>query len=306
MRGPFVVPMTSEVVAVLALALIVDRVFGEPPESFHPTVWMGRAIAILERRSTEALLVFIAVTVGFSLPAFFLVRALHGTSKILAAALIFKTAFSWRGLSDYTRPIAKALEKGDLEAARRAVPYIAGRDPSGLDREGLLSTAVESVAESSADGIISPLFYFCICSLPGVEAGVAAALFYRAVNTLDSMLGRPENPKGRLHAKADELLNFLPARIAALLLLFSGLALGKDAGGGIAIFKRDRNATPSRNGGQTMSVMAGLLGVQLKKKGVYVLGDPTVPLGTAHIYEALKIVDVQVLTFALLTVIWWI
>jgi adenosylcobinamide-phosphate synthase len=298
--------MRSELAAVFVLALAIDRVFGEPPDRFHPTVFMGKTIELLEKRSMSGAFIFFAVTLGFSLPVFFVVEFFDGAAKVLLAALILKTSFSWKGLSFYTLPIAKALDSKDIDKAREKVPFIAGRNPDQLDENDILSTAVESIAESSTDGIISPLFYFFVCSFLSLETAVAAAVFYRAVNTLDSMLGQPENPKGYLSAKADELLNFMPSRIAAVLLLFSGFVLRKNTRRGFAVFRRDRAATPSKNAGQTMSVMAGLLGVQLQKKGFYTLGDPIISLKTGHIYEALKIVDVLVIVFALLMVVFWI
>jgi adenosylcobinamide-phosphate synthase len=120
------------------------------------------------------------------------------------------------------------------------------------------------------------------------------------------MLGVPGNPKGTVSANVDETLNFAPARIGSFLLLLSALVLGWKVKKGFEIFRRDRNKTLSRNSGQTMSVMAGVLGVGLRKEGAYVLGDPEVALSPRFIYDALKIVDVQVTIFVLLMVIYWI
>jgi adenosylcobinamide-phosphate synthase len=298
--------MESELILVLIFSLTLDRVVGEPPDAWHPTVYMGKWIEFLERHFGSGALVLIATVVPFSLAAYMAVHLTSGYFGLAIAAVILKITFSWRGLRDYNLPIASAMERGDMPKAREHIPYIAGRYPGNLDEDGVLSTSVESIAESSVDSVISPLFFFAAFSTFNLGAGIAAAVFYRGVNTLDSMLGIPGNPKGRFPAKTDEILNLLPARIGALLLLLSGIILRKPFKTGINVFRRDRNNTASRNAGQTMSAVAGVLGVRLEKKGHYIIGDPDEELSPRHIYEALKIVDLQVLLFAALLVVSWI
>jgi adenosylcobinamide-phosphate synthase len=267
---------------------------------------MGRFIDYLDKRIGSGTLILIATAIPFSIFAYVAVHLTSGYFGLAIAALILKITFSWRGLRDYTIPIAKSIAKGDLESAKASIPFIAGRNPEKLDSDGILSTSIESVAESSVDGVISPLFYFVAFSCFSLEAGVSAAVFYRVINTLDSMMGQPNNSKGRIPAKTDEILNFIPARIGAILLLTSSAILRKPANNGINIFKRDRNKTASKNAGQTMSAMAGVLQVRLFKEGAYTLGDPTSALSPRHIYQALRIVDVQVMLFSTLMVILWI
>ncbi len=298
--------MESELITVLVLSLVLDRVAGEPPDVWHPTVYMGKLIDLLDKRIRRSSLIFIATAIPFSLVAYTLVHLTNGYFGLLITAMILKITFSWRGLRDYTVPIANSIEKGDIGKARVQIPFIAGRDPENLDSEAILSTSVESIAESSVDSVISPLFFFALFSNFSLEAGIAAAVFYRGANTLDSMLGQPKNPKGRIPAKADEILNLVPARIGAALLLFSSAILRKKAKMGIKIFTRDRNNTKSKNAGQTMSAMAGVLQVQLFKEGEYTIGDPIDALSPRHIYEALRIVDIQVMLFTTLLVILWI
>jgi adenosylcobinamide-phosphate synthase len=298
--------MESELILVLVLSLALDRVVGEPPDAWHPTVYMGKLIEFLDKRIRSGALIFIATTIPFSLAAYTAVRLTNGYFGLLIATIILKITFSWRGLRDYTVPIAKSIEKGDIPKARVHIPFIAGRDPENLDSEAILSTSVESIAESSVDSVISPLFFFAAFSYFSLEAGITAAVFYRGANTLDSMLGQPKNPKGRFPAKADEILNLFPARIGAVLLLLSSAILRKHVKWGIKIFARDRNNTTSRNAGQTMSAMAGVLQVQLFKEGEYIIGDPIDALSPRHIYEALRIVDIQVMLFTTLMVIMWI
>jgi adenosylcobinamide-phosphate synthase len=298
--------MIEEFIFVTFLALTLDRLFGEPPDSLHPTVFMGNVIDFMDRHISNGVIIFFSVTILSSITGYLIVQSFEGILHLLAGAIVLKTAFSWRGLRDYITPIAKALDKDDVDRAKKMVPFIAGRDPVRLNKEGIVSTAVESIAESSVDGIISPLFYFFIFSFYGLDIGVSAAVFYRAANTLDSMLGVLSNSKGATSARIDELLNFIPARIGAVLILTSSIFLKKQSKNGLSIFWRDRNKTKSKNAGQTMSVMAGVLGVRLRKEEAYLIGDSDVKLSTVHIYDALKIVDVQILVFAIMMVVSWI
>jgi adenosylcobinamide-phosphate synthase len=298
--------MRSELILVLILSIVLDRAFGEPPDSWHPTVYMGKLIGFLDARLRSGTLIFIATAIPFFLLAYIAVHLSSSYFGLAIAAVILKTTFSWRGLRDYNIPIGSAIDKGDIQKAKDHIPFIAGRDPEHLDAEGILSTSIESIAESSVDSVLSPLFFFAAFSYFSLESGVVAAVIYRTANTLDSMLGQLENPKGRIPAKVDEILNLIPARTAAVLVLISSAILTKPAKRGIKIFARDRNNTRSKNAGQTMSAMAGVLGVRLKKKGDYILGDPDEELSTRHIYEALKIVDLQVLLFTALLVVSWI
>ncbi len=298
--------MINDGIIVLGLALLFDRLFGEPPDKIHPTIYMGRFIGFLDKKLSKGWLIYLLVTIPFSFTALLIVHFPEEPVRILVAAVILKTTFSWRGLGDYTRPIAKALSSSNLKLARKGVPFIAGRPAEKLTKREVISTAVESIAESSVDGVISPLFYYLLFSSLELKFGVAAAVFYRSSNTLDSMIGLPENPKGRLIAKADELLNLAPSRMGAIILLLSSFLLKLDTKKGFIVFKRDRNKTKSRNAGQTMSAMAGILGVKLIKKGAYELGDGKIELETWHIYKALKVVDVQIMLYVALMVIIWI
>jgi len=297
--------MKSELIFVLLLALVLDRALGEPPDAWHPTVFMGRVIDFLDRRLGSGAVVLLTASIGFTAVTYEILSLAEGMLLLAVSAVILKTTFSWRGLQDYTTPIANAVAAGDIAGARKYIPFIAGRNPAALSEKELVSTTVESIAESSVDSMISPLLFYAVFSTLSLEAGVSAAVCYRVVNTMDSMLGRPENPKGLVPAKTDEAFNFIPARLGAVLLLVSGWMLRFPVGNGLRIFKRDRNTTASRNAGQTISAMAGLLRVELEKQGSYKLGDPMVEFGARHIYEALRIVDLQIMILAALMVIFW-
>jgi len=299
------VPVKPELIQLLLLSILADRLFGEPPDNLHPTVWMGKLISSLEHRLQSGSLLLLTAALPFPLLTYLILHALNGAPLVLAGALIFKTTFAWRALSDYTKPIAEAVARGDLASARLLLPYVAGRDPSRLDDRGLVSATVESIAESSVDSVLAPFFYLLILSPLGLEASVAAAVFYRASNTLDSMVGRPGNPLGSTPARIDELLNLLPARLGAMLLLLSTLILRRNPERAFKTYLREKGATPSRNAGQTISVMAGALGVTLEKPGYYTVRGGDTALSPAHIYEALRIVDLQIAVFTTLMVIAW-
>ena len=155
--------------------------------------------------------------------------------------------------------MARAFSKGGLVAARETVGLIVGRDTSVLDEQGVARAVVETVAENASDGVIAPLLYLAL-------GGAPLGFFYKAVNTMDSMLGYVEPPYkniGLVPAKADDVLNFIPARLSALFLLAAGAILGLDAKNGWRIFRRDRYRHASPNSAQTESVCAGLLGLRL-------------------------------------------
>ena len=158
-----------------------------------------------------------------------------------------------------------ALQTGSLSAAQQAVSMIVGRDTARLDAAGVTRAAVETVAENTSDGVIAPLLYLAL-------GGAPLGFFYKAVNTMDSMLGYVEPPYkdiGLMPAKADDIANYLPARISALLMLAAGGLLRMDVKNGWKIFRRDRYKHASPNSAQTESVCAGLLDVRLARDAWY-------------------------------------
>jgi len=283
-----------------------DAVVGDPPSRLHPVVWMGCLIEALKKlnrgpprckRILGVLTAIIAIAT-FTLPIFFAFKLLRDVSLVACAVLgglALKFTFAFRSLSDYTRPIAEMLEKGDLEGARKCLPLIVRRDPSKLDDELIVSAAVESIAESTVDGITSPLFYYALF-------GIAGAYAFRVVNTLDSMVGyKTEELRdfGWFSARLDTLLNFLTARLTALFIALAAWTLGMNARRGLEIALRDHSKTESLNAGWPMSAMAGVLGVRLVKLDHYELGDPISKLEPAHILQAIKVTRVAVLLFAI-------
>lgn len=201
-----------------------------------------------------------------------------------------------KSLRTESMKVYAALETGDLEASRRAVSMIVGRDTARLDRDGVTRAAVETVAENTSDGVVAPLVFLAL-------GGAPLGFFYKAVNTMDSMLGYVEPPYrdfGFFPAKLDDVMNFVPARLSALLMLGAGGILGMDVRRGFRIFCRDRHNHASPNSAQTESVCAGLLGLRLAGDAWYhgvrhekpTIGDPAQEIRPGDIPRACRLMTV--------------
>ncbi len=286
---------------ILILSLVLDRLFGEPPDKLHPTVYIGKAInrlKFLQRFGLAGgLLVLSTIALGSALLTYLLLSHLTGYAKLAASVYILKSSFSWRGLRDYTLPVKEALEKGEIDRARELLVYIVSRPTEKLNKAGVSSASVESIAENIPDSLLSPILYFSLFSCLSPEAGVSAAIFYRAVNTLDAMIGyRSYESFGMLSARLDDILNFIPARVSALLIvLFSSHKRRA-----LRVMLKFSSATESPNAGYPMAAMAGALGVKLTKEGSYILGLGREP-EPEDIERAVNIADRAIFFFALVT-----
>ncbi len=258
----------------LPAGFLIDLLIGDPHGWPHPVIWIGKLISFLEKRLRRAFpktpagekaagAVLWILTAGLSLAIPLVILRLAGrVSPWLRFAL--ESIMCWqilatKSLRDESMKVFKALKTGDLEASRYAVSMIVGRDVQTLDDKGVARAAVETVAENTSDGIVAPLIFLAL-------GGAPLGFFYKAVNTMDSMLGYVEEPYkniGFFPAKLDDVANFLPARISALLMLLGGGLLGHSMKDGWRIFRRDRYKHASPNSAQTESVCAGLLGLRL-------------------------------------------
>lgn len=270
---------------VLVGALGLDAAFGEPPNAVHPVAQLGRGVSTLlelapargrGRKLAFGALLSVGVP-GVAAGAAALALRLAGRARMGApvALLALKSTFALRALSDAGLELALALERGGAKSARSHLSSLCSRDPEPLDARQLAAAAVESLAENLSDSVVAPLFYYALFGVPG-------AVFYRAVNTLDAMIGyrgRFEH-LGKASARLDDALNLAPARITALLLLVAGGSLGLSVRRGAEALVRDGAKTESPNAGRPMAAAAGLLGVALEKPGHYVLfaeGGPATP-----------------------------
>jgi adenosylcobinamide-phosphate synthase len=288
----------AQVVAVLAGALVADLAFGEPPADVHPVVWMGRATTSAMRfapaNGRVGPLLFGGL-VALGLPTIFAVasagalraaRLVPGV-ELVVAVLVLKSTFAVRALGAAGFAVRRALARGDLPGARAALRSLCSRDAATLDEPALIAATVESLAENASDSVIAPLLYFAVAGVPG-------AVFYRAANTLDAMIGYHGKYEllGKAAARLDDLLNLVPARLTAALFLVAGATAGCDARAALRVLRRDARLTESPNAGRPMAVMAGLLQVELAKTGAYRLGDPIRPLTLGCIDAAWRIAGI--------------
>jgi adenosylcobinamide-phosphate synthase len=279
------------------LAILFDLLLGDPPNRIHPTAWMGNFIGWLMRcrwrphgnRLAElAYGVFILLT-GISLSVLAGIAITQSANFLIPNsafivlhsvffAFFLKLTISLRGLDRAAREVQSALEARDLPEARRLLSWhLVSRDTSQLGESKVCAAAIESVAENASDGIIAPLFFFAIGGLP-------AAFAYRFVNTADSMLGYHDEEHewlGKVPARLDDVLNFIPARLAGLFIVLSAPFCRASLSQAWKIMWRDASQTASPNAGIPMSAMAGALGVELEKIDHYALGKglhaPTSP-----------------------------
>ena len=278
--------------ALLLAAAAIDATLGEPPNPLHPVVWIGtsiqRLVAWAPLRGRVApfaygLLLAVAVPAFWALLTWLALDNLapHPAIGFLVGVFLLKSSFSLRGLGRAARVVETALVRGDLSSARFELRSLCSRDASALDEPLLAAAVVESVAENASDSFVAPLFYFALFGVPG-------AIFYRAVNTLDAMIGYRGKYEwlGKASARIDDLLNLIPARLTAALLLVAGKLLGLDLREGWRVLLRDGRSTESPNAGLPMATMAGLLRVRLEKRGCYVLGDPLEPVEVKTIDRA--------------------
>lgn len=268
--------------ATVALAGLFDVTLGEPPTRVHPVVWIGRLIDALQRRRPVGRpgaevaygVLIVVVTAGIAFGAGLVLTAivshLPWWLALPLGAYALKTAFSLRGLIEAGRDVQRALT-ADAETARALLAALVSRSPD-LDPPLIVSAAIESLAENLTDSVVSPLLYYALLGLPGAFA-------YRAVNTMDAMIGYRDHREyvGKAAARSDDVLNWVPTRIAALLLVLVSAFKGT-AGEAWRAFRRDHQPQYGPNKTVVIATMAGSLGAQLRKPGSYTLGRPTRPL----------------------------
>jgi adenosylcobinamide-phosphate synthase len=292
---------------ILLLALCIDLAFGEPPRFVHPVVWMGKAAEFLERRGTghSRLIEFICgtgitlfLTGLFAAATYFILYYLKNfdlAAYVVVGAGILKITFSVKELRAAAIRVKGFLLKGRLDEARRELRSLVSRDTSGLSEPLVISATVESIAENTCDSFVAPLFYFLLLGVPGAVA-------YRVVNTLDAMIGYHGKYEylGKFASRLDDVLNFIPARLTALLLVFSSLLSGGGARASWQVALSEHSETESPNAGWPMAAVAGALNVQLEKVGHYKLGKAEAPLTSQTIDAALKLMLISILSWSLI------
>lgn len=263
---------------VLPAAYALDRLLGDPRWLPHPVIGMGKAIAAVEAllrrlckprhyRAAGLLLPLTVVGGSFALTwaLLYLLAQVSPWLSAAAEAIVIWTTIASKGLRDAGMEVCAQLRKGDLPAARRSLGMIVGRDTGHLDEPEIARGAVETVAENIVDAIVSPLFFALI-------GGAPLAIAYRAVNTLDSMVGY-KNDKyidlGWASARLDDIANYIPARITALLLFLGAWLMRLDVKGAVRTVRGDAPKHPSPNSGYPEAAVAGALGIQLGGENSY-------------------------------------
>jgi adenosylcobinamide-phosphate synthase len=326
-------------VTILAVvfALMIDFVLGDPKNKFHPTAWIGILIGKLvpiARNSSEkatrlsGVLLTISVAIIIAMTLYLINIGLHsiesGSSNfglydlivtiliIIITGILLKTTIAIKGMERHAKLIMDALSKNNLDDARTKLSMIVKRDTKNLDRQHIISATLESISENTVDGITGPLFYFAIFGLLG-------AFVYRAINTIDSMIGYKTDPfrnLGWFGANCDKILNYLPSRMTSLVMVFAAMILGKNWKHSLEIMRRDSSKTESPNAGYPMAALAGALGTRFEKIDHYVLGDGKMEFTENHFKSAISIMKLTTILFCIIFIIpiiislsyleWWL
>ena len=311
-----------KILCVCLIGMILDWIFGDPVWLYHPVRSIGKWISFLEKilrklagdqeGNEKKLLIaggilwilVILVSAAVPMGILYLAEKFSPCAAFVLECFWCYQLLAARSLGKESKKVYKKLIQDDLSGARLAVSMIVGRDTENLTVEGVTKAAVETVAENTNDGVIAPLIYMLI-------GGPILGFVYKAVNTMDSMLGY-KNEKylyfGRVAAKMDDVAGFIPARISALLMILASCLLGMDGKNALWIWKRDRRKHASPNAAQTEAVCAGALQVQLagdawyfgKKHEKDTIGDPIREIEPRDILRSEKLmIGTEVLTFLL-------
>ena len=292
---------------ILLGALAIDLALGEPPRLIHPVVWMGKVASFLEKSGAgQRRLAQFVYGIGMSLfliglfaaAAYFILyhlKSLSFVAYVIIGAALLKSTFSLKELRGVALRVKELLLREKLDEAHRELRSLVSRDTRGLPEPLVVSATVESVADNTCDSFVAPLFYFLLFGIPG-------AIAYRVVNTLDAMVGYHGKYEylGKFASKLDDILNFIPARLTALLLVLASFLSRRDARASWQVAFSEHSKTESINAGWTMAAVAGALNVQLDKVGHYKLGKAGAPLIPGTIDASLQLMQIAALIWAII------
>ena len=302
--------MILEGIIIVGFALLLDFLIGDPKTKYHPTAWIGKLIAVLVPFSRNnspkkellggILIVFVVVAIvstllvaldfGINLLTIDIVSLVV---SIVVGSILLKTTIAIRGMQKHALSVVDALEKDDLDSARNHLSMIVKRNTKNLDKNHISSAVLESVSENTVDGVTGPLFYYAIFGLPG-------AFVYRAINTIDSMIGYKTSlfrNIGWFGANCDTILNYIPSRLTGLVMILSALILGYNWKESFYIMKRDGRKLESPNAGFPIAALAGALGTKLEKINYYAVGDGNIEFTKSHIISAIRLMKVSSILF---------
>ena len=289
------------------LGFILDLIIGDPHGLYHPIRLVGNLIALLEKRMNRKkdspnqqmvmgwLMALIVITLSSGIPLLLLLLAyrIHPVCRLILETIMCWQLLATKSLKDESMKVYRKLKKHDLQGSRHAVSMIVGRDTEVLDESGVTKAAVETVAENTSDGVIAPMLYMAI-------GGAFLGWMYKSINTMDSMVAYKNERYlyfGRIPAYLDDIANYIPARLAGVMMILASFIVRLDGAHAFAIFKRDRYNHASPNSAQTEAVMAGALNVQLAGDAWYfgelhkkkTIGDDIRPVETEDIVRANKL-----------------
>ena len=303
--------MIFESILIIGFAITLDLIFGDPRNKYHPTAWIGNFIgnlvpmfknenAYFEKFGGIIIVLISTATVGALLLLFNLkLDSIIGNEiltiiiSIIVGAILLKTTIAIRGMEKHALRIVDALENDNIDEARTNLAMITKRKTKDLDKNHVLSGALESISENTVDGITGPLFYFALFGLPG-------AFVYRVVNTIDSMIGYKNEMFGNLGwfgANCDNVLNYIPSRLTGLIMVLASMLLGNDWKQSYQILKEDSGNTSSPNAGYPMAALAGALDTKFQKVDHYRIGNGSVYLSTTHVRSAIVLMKVTTILF---------
>ncbi|MGI0046941.1 MAG: cobalamin biosynthesis protein [Nitrosotalea sp.] len=307
-------------VLAVAFAVMLDLVLGDPKNKYHPTSWIGiligKFVPSVRSHNTQSekmggIILVISITtlvavLAYSVDHTFvyldnldfsgILKILVLVASVFAIGLLLKTTIAIKGMQRHASQIMVSLSKNDLDGARENLSMIVKRNTKNLDRQHIISAALESISENIVDGITGPMFYFAFF-------GLAGAFVYRTVNTIDSMIGYKTDlfrNLGWFGANCDKVLNFVPSRLTSMMMILASMIVGGDWRHSVKVMKRDGPKTESPNAGYPMAAMAGALGVKFEKLDHYVLGDGNTEFTENHFKTAISIMKVTSVLFAIL------
>ena len=302
--------MILESIIIIGFAIILDLIFGDPKNRYHPTAWIGNFIGSITtcmKNGSQNLEKFggifiVLIPVSISCIVLFglefsidLINAEFWSVVIstIFGIILFKMTIAIRGMELHALAVLDSIQKNDLAQARKNLSMIVKRNTKNLDKNHILSGTLESLSENIVDGITGPMFYFALFGLPGAFA-------YRIVNTVDSMVGYKTymfKNLGWFGANCDNILNYIPSRLTGLTMVLGAMLLGHDWKNCYAIFKRDGKKTDSPNAGYPMAALAGALGTTFEKIEHYSLGNGNQEITSKKVTDAIALMKVTSLLF---------
>jgi len=308
--------MILESISIIGFAILIDLIFGDPKNRYHPTAWIGKLIAkftplakhhnpIFEKISGILIIIIISgivisllsgLNIGISLISIDYISLIV---SVLIGALLLKTTIAIRGMEKHATSVLESLESNNLDLARNYLSMIVKRNTANLDKNHVFSGVLESISENTVDGITGPMFYYAFFGLWG-------AFVYRIINTADSMIGYKNDffkNLGWFTAISDTILNYIPSRLTGLIMIVSAAILQNNWRNSYKVMMRDAKTTESPNAGYPMAALAGALETKFEKINHYKLGDGEITLTKHHVYSAIKIMKLtSILFFGLVTV----